>query len=56
MDGSPWTINGFGFNVNFGNPGNNTTASGTGVGTSQIANTTMETFPATTTAWSKYFE
>jgi hypothetical protein len=44
MTGSTWTIDGFGFNGNFGNPGNNTTASGTGVGTSQMANTTMETY------------
>jgi len=44
MSGSTWTIGGFGFNGNFGNPGNITTAAGTGVGTSQMANTTMETY------------
>jgi len=53
MTGATWTINGGAFNGNFGNPGNNTVATGTGVGTSQLANTTMETFQQNGTSWSK---
>ena len=44
MTGATWTIFGGGFNGNFGKPGNVTTATGTAVGTSQMANTTMETY------------
>jgi hypothetical protein len=44
LTGMTWTINGGGFTDNFGKPGNFTTATGTGVGTSQLANTTMETY------------
>lgn len=44
MTGSTWTINGGGFNGNFGNPDNPGIVTGRAVGTSQIANTTMETF------------
>ena len=46
--GATWTIGGGNFTFdspgNFGSPGNVTTAPGTGVGTSQLANTTMETY------------
>ena len=44
MTGVTWTINGGAFNGNFGNPGNPGIVSGRGVGTSQMANTTLETF------------
>jgi hypothetical protein len=44
MTGATWTIFGVGFTGNFGKPGNTTTASGTAVGTSQMANITMETY------------
>jgi len=44
MTGATWTINGIGFNGNFGNPGNPGIVSGRAVGTSQMANTTMETY------------
>jgi hypothetical protein len=44
MTGATWTINGAGPLGNFGNPGNVTTADGTPVGTSQLANLTMETY------------
>lgn len=44
MTGVTWTINGGVFTDNFGKPGNITTATGTAVGTSQMANATMETF------------
>lgn len=44
MTGSTWTINGGGFNGNFGNPGNSGIVTGRAVGTSQSANTTMETY------------
>jgi hypothetical protein len=44
MTGATWTINGFGFISNFGNPGNPGIINGHGVGTSQLSNTTMETF------------
>lgn len=44
MTGVAWNINGGGFTGNFGRPGNITTATGTGVGTSQLANATMETY------------
>src|SRR5262245_16197530 len=60
MTGATWTIFGGPFKStgpgsfgNFGNPGNNVIASGIGVGTSQIANTTMETFQQTTTSWNQ---
>jgi len=54
MTGSTWTINGFGFNGNFGNPGNNAIVNGRGVGTSQIANTTMETFQQTNSLFDNF--
>jgi hypothetical protein len=44
MTGSTWTINGGGFNGNFGNPGNPAIVTGRAVGTSQMANTSMETY------------
>ena len=44
MTGSTWTIGGLGSTGSFGNPGNNTTSPGTAVGTSQINNTSMETY------------
>jgi len=44
MTGVTWTINGDPFNMNFGNPGNPGIVTGRGVGTSQMANTTMETY------------
>jgi hypothetical protein len=44
MTGATWTINGVGFNGNFGNPGNSGIVNGRAVGTSQMANTTMETY------------
>jgi hypothetical protein len=44
MTGSTWTIGGAGFNGNFGNPGNTAVVAGRGVGTSQMANTTLETY------------
>jgi len=44
MTGATWTIGGDGFSGNFGNPGNPGIVSGRGVGTSQMANTTMETY------------
>jgi hypothetical protein len=44
MTGSTWTIGGFGITSNFGNPGNPGATNGKGVGTSQLANTTMETY------------
>jgi hypothetical protein len=44
MTGSTWTIGGAGFNGNFGVPGNTAITNGRAVGTSQMANTTMETF------------
>ena len=44
MTGATWTIFGAGFNGNFGNPGNNGIVGGRAVGTSQMANTTMETY------------
>jgi hypothetical protein len=56
MTGATWTINGIGFNGNFGNPGNPGIVSGRAVGTSQMANTTMETyqqvFPTTFSSFS----
>lgn len=50
MTGSTWTINGGGFNGNFGNPGNSAIVTGRAVGTSQSANTTMETYQQLLTA------
>ena len=44
MTGSTWTIGGFGITSNYGNPGNSGGTNGQGVGTSQLANTTMETY------------
>lgn len=44
MTGATWTINGGGFNGNFGSPGNAGIVTGRAVGTSQMANTTMETY------------
>jgi hypothetical protein len=44
MTGATWTIDGVGFNENFGNPGNPGIVSGRAVGTSQMANVTMETY------------
>lgn len=44
MTGATWTINGGGFNGDFGNPGNPGIVTGRGAGTSQMANTTMETY------------
>jgi cytochrome c1 len=44
MTGSTWTIGGVGFNGNFSVPGNTAAAFGRGVGTNQMAHTTMETF------------
>jgi hypothetical protein len=44
MTGSTWTINGFGPTTNFGNPGNAGITNGKSVGTSQLNNTTMETY------------
>lgn len=42
--GATWTIGGIGFNENFGNPGNPGASVGRAVGTSQLANMTMETY------------
>lgn len=44
MTGSTWTIGGNAPTENFGNPGNTAILNGRTVGTSQLANTTMETF------------
>jgi hypothetical protein len=44
LTGSTWTINGAAPTTNFGNPGNPGIVAGRTVGTSQMANTTMETF------------
>jgi len=44
MTGATWTIGGASFTTNFGNPGNPGIQAGKGVGTSQMANTTMETY------------
>jgi hypothetical protein len=44
MTGSTWTIGGGDITSNFGNPGNPGVTTGKGVGTSQLANTTMETY------------
>ena len=44
MTGSTWTILGGAPTSSFGNPGNNVFLAGTQVGTSQLANTTMETY------------
>jgi hypothetical protein len=44
MTGATWTIFGAAFTTNFGNPGNAGVAAGKAVGTSQMANTTMETY------------
>ena len=44
MTGATWTIGGAAFTTNFGNPGNSAITAGKGVGTSQMANTTMETY------------
>jgi hypothetical protein len=44
MTGATWTINGAAFNQNFGKPGNPAIVNGRAVGTSQMANTTMETY------------
>jgi hypothetical protein len=42
--GATWTINGAGATSNYGRPGNVVTIDGTAVGTSQLANVTMETY------------
>jgi hypothetical protein len=42
--GATWTINGAPSNSNFGNPGNPGIVNGRAVGTSQLENTTMETY------------
>jgi hypothetical protein len=47
MTGSTWTISGAGPVSNFGNPGNPAVLPGRAVGTSQLANTTMETYQQT---------
>jgi len=44
MTGATWTIGGLGITTNFGNPGNPGATPGKAVGTSQLANTTMETY------------
>jgi hypothetical protein len=44
MTGATWTINGFSPTTNFGNPGNSGITNGKAVGTSQLNNTTMETY------------
>ncbi len=54
MTGATWTINGVAFNTNFGNPGNTAIANGRGVGTSQLANTSMETFQQTNAKFNKH--
>ena len=54
MTGATWTIGGDPFNTNFGNPGNKAIANGRGVGTSQLANTSMETFQQTNPNFNKH--
>ena len=44
MTGATWTIGGASPTTNFGNPGNPSISAGKTVGTSQMANTTMETY------------
>jgi hypothetical protein len=44
MTGATWTIGGASPTTNFGNPGNSAISTGKAVGTSQMANTTMETY------------
>jgi len=51
MTGSTWTINGGSNLTNFGNPGNVSTTDGMVVGTSQLANTTMETYQQGPFSW-----
>jgi len=48
MTGATWTIGGASPTSNFGNPGN---TGGNTVGTSQLNNTTMETYQQGTTAF-----
>ncbi|HEY0760807.1 MAG TPA: hypothetical protein VGD61_00410 [Pyrinomonadaceae bacterium] len=54
MTGSTWTIGGIGFTTNFGNPGNNGATNGQGVGTSQLSNTTMETYQQGTASFNAF--
>lgn len=44
MTGATWTIGGAAGDQNFGNPGNTGIVAGRAVGTSQLANSTMETY------------
>jgi hypothetical protein len=54
MTGATWTINGAGPIGNFGNPGNPVIAPGVAVGTSQLNNTTMETYQQGTAPFNKF--
>lgn len=55
MTGSTWTVNGAGPTGNFGNPGNNgSPLTGKAVGTSQMANTTMETYQQVDTLFNQF--
>ena len=54
MTGSTWTINGGAFNGNFGNPGNPGVVTGAAVGTSQLSNTTMETYQQVNANFDKF--
>src|SRR5712692_6317374 len=54
MMGSTWTIGGAAITSNFGNPGNTGATPGKGVGTSQLANTTMETYQQVNTSFDMF--
>jgi len=54
MTGSTWSIGGATPSGNFGKPGNNTTVNGTVVGTSQLSNSTMETYQQLNTSWDQF--
>ena len=49
-----WSIGGITPTSTFGKPGNNTTANGTLVGTSQLSNTTMETYQQVDTSFNQF--
>lgn len=54
MTGATWSINGASPTSNFGNPGNNAITAGKLVGTSQLSNTTMETYQQTNTLFNQF--
>jgi hypothetical protein len=54
MTGSTWTIGGAAPTSNWGNPGNSGITAGKAVGTSQLANTTMETYQQVDTLFNQF--